>query len=192
MGNLLRKFQNGTANPEDYSLPPGIPKEGTLLPEMVQMFTTKLENVDREISQTDVLKMSGIDESIVRECWNMIKAIVREEEKHMAIAGFALGDGKFEFAIDPFGNPMVVDTFGTQDEDRPFLKEMYETQGQIIHCSKEFVRQEFIKMGYKARLDKARAKGLPTPLMPNLSDAFMREWESRYGLFAHEYAKTIL
>ena len=48
-------------------------------------------------------------------------------------------DGKKEFALGPGRVPVLVDSFGTLDEDRWWASDDYEN-GNIVSLSKEFVR----------------------------------------------------
>src|SRR5213596_1231063 len=78
-------------------------------------------------------------------------------------------DGKKEFAMDAERRLMVVDTFGTADEDRFWDLAAYE-RGEQVELSKEFVRQYYRKIGYHERLMAARKAGRPEPDIPVLPD----------------------
>ncbi|MBR7005473.1 MAG: phosphoribosylaminoimidazolesuccinocarboxamide synthase, partial [Candidatus Methanomethylophilaceae archaeon] len=75
--------------------------------------------------------------------------------------------GKKEFAYDKERRLMVVDTFGTLDEDRWWDAEEY-AKGNIVELSKEFVRQYYRETGYHAALYAARDAGKPEPDIPPL------------------------
>ena len=62
---------------------------------------------------------------------------------------------------------MVIDTFGTLDEDRWWDAEEY-AKGNIVELSKEFVRQYYREIGYHKALYDAREKGEPEPDIPAL------------------------
>ena len=62
---------------------------------------------------------------------------------------------------------MVIDTFGTLDEDRWWDAEEY-AKGNIVELSKEFVRQYYRETGYHKALYDAREKGEPEPDIPAL------------------------
>jgi phosphoribosylaminoimidazole-succinocarboxamide synthase len=76
-------------------------------------------------------------------------------------------DGKKEFAYDKDRRLMVIDTFGTLDEDRWWDSAAY-AGGKVEELSKEFVRQHYRGTGYHAKLMEAREKGLPEPPIPAL------------------------
>ncbi|MEM3038936.1 MAG: phosphoribosylaminoimidazolesuccinocarboxamide synthase, partial [Thermoplasmata archaeon] len=78
-------------------------------------------------------------------------------------------DGKKEFAFDEERTLMVVDTFGTADEDRWWdWTDM--SKGNFTELSKEYVRQHYRKIGYYDELKKARAEGKPEPSIPPLPE----------------------
>ena len=190
LGSLYEKFTTSKADPLDFGLPRGVPKLGTPLPRMATMMTTKLEKIDRDIDEQELLDLSGIDEGIVREGWEMITNIVSAETEYMERAGFAQGDGKFELAMNKKRELMIVDTFGTQDEDRPILLSSLK-KGKIEHYSKEFVRELYTQNGYKAKLKKARKNKQPDPSMPSLTDDELRKWSYRYKLFGSAYHAAV-
>ena len=62
---------------------------------------------------------------------------------------------------------MVVDTFGTLDEDRWWDAAEY-AKGNTVELSKEMVRQYYRETGYHAKLMAAREKGEAEPPIPAL------------------------
>jgi phosphoribosylaminoimidazole-succinocarboxamide synthase len=76
-------------------------------------------------------------------------------------------DGKKEFAIGNEGQIMLIDTFGTADEDRFWDRKSYE-EGRFIELSKEFVRQYYRGTGYLETLTEARDNAAPEPDVPAL------------------------
>ena len=69
--------------------------------------------------------------------------------------------------MDPTGKVVLVDTFGTLDEDR-WWDEAYEN-GECIELSKEFVRTHYIETGHQAESEKARDEGTEDPPIPELA-----------------------
>ena len=88
-------------------------------------------------------------------------------EKEAAKRGLIHCDGKKEFGYDENRNLMLIDTFGTLDEDRWWDAASY-AEGKVEELSKEFVRQHYRETGYHAKLMEAREKGLPEPDIPAL------------------------
>ena len=76
-------------------------------------------------------------------------------------------DGKKEFAYDENRQLMIVDTFGTADEDRWWDSAQY-AQGKCVELSKEMVRQYYRDIGYHEKLYLARKNRSPEPDIPAL------------------------
>ena len=95
-------------------------------------------------------------------------------EKEISPRGLLHVDGKKEFGIDDEGRVILVDTFGTADEDRFWDKGAYE-RGRQVEFSKEFVRQHYRTIGYHDALQKARAAGTPNLRSPRS----LRSWSMR-------------
>ena len=76
-------------------------------------------------------------------------------------------DGKKEFALGAGRKPVLVDSFGTLDEDRWWDAEAY-ANGEIVQLSKEFVRGHYIETGHHAELSEARKNGTDEPPIPAL------------------------
>jgi phosphoribosylaminoimidazole-succinocarboxamide synthase len=88
-------------------------------------------------------------------------------------------DGKKEYAFDEERELMVVDTFGTADEDRWWDWESY-SKGQFVELSKENVRQYYRQLGYYDKLVEARKMGKPEPKIPSLPEAKIKEISDLY------------
>ncbi len=85
--------------------------------------------------------------------------------------------------MDGDRSAMLVDTFGTADEDRFWDREEYE-EGRFVELSKEFVRQHYRDSGYHQALYGARDRGEPEPEIPALPDALVQQVSDLYvGLF---------
>ncbi len=129
--------------------------------------TTKLEAHDENLTDEEAKKMAGLtDEEFenIRNTVLKIDSIIAEEAGKR---GLIHCDGKKEFAFDKNRRLMVVDTFGTLDEDRWWDSEEY-SKGKIVELSKEFVRQYYRETGYHDALYSAREKGEPEPDIPPL------------------------
>ena len=88
-------------------------------------------------------------------------------------------DGKKEFAMDSGREPLLVDSFGTADEDRWWDLKKYE-DGEIVQLSKEFVRQYYRASGYYDELTTAREKGIAEPEIPALPEDMVRQVSELY------------
>ena len=89
-------------------------------------------------------------------------------------------DGKKEFALGPNRKVVLVDTFGTLDEDRWWDAEAY-ANGECIELSKEFVRTHYIGTGHQAELKKARDEGTEDPPIPELPQEVIDQTAELYA-----------
>ena len=167
-GSLLDRLKNGKVKPEDLGFEPGHEvKRGEKLPRPFVECTTKLEEHDENLTDEEAKKMAGLTEE---EYQNIVATVLRIDEimaKECAKRNLIHCDGKKEFAFDKDRKLMVIDTFGTLDEDRWWDAEEY-AKGNIVELSKEFVRQYYRETGYHKALYDAREKGLLEPDIPAL------------------------
>ena len=89
------------------------------------------------------------------------EGMLSEEEMEEARGRFQETPG-YEFAFDEGRTLMLIDTFGTADEDRFWDLKEFE-KGNYVEKSKEFVRGYYREIGYHDELYKARNEGLPEP-----------------------------
>src|SRR6185436_15399611 len=97
-------------------------------------------------------------------------------------------DGKIECGIGPDGGKMLLDVFGTPDEDRPVR---LGPEGGVNHFGKEYLRQILIQMGYFDDLKRARretGQDLPYPVLP---PDVIQEASTRYLVFADAYSAGV-
>ncbi|MDD5071618.1 MAG: phosphoribosylaminoimidazolesuccinocarboxamide synthase [Patescibacteria group bacterium] len=187
-GSIHRNFSAGDKNPEDYGLPAGaIPRVGTPFPWPVHHFTTKFEDIDRDITFSEACAMAGITEKDALEFWSMIDRLTGAIGFELNASGFALVDGKMECLMGPNREKLIGDVFGTPDEDRFCLLEALE-DGRVEHYSKEYLRQLFIEMGYYDELKAARKAGQPDPPIPRLPEEKIEETRQRYIAVAANYS----
>ena len=179
-GSLHDRMKEGRVRPEDAGFRNGhVPVYGEPLPEPFLETTTKLEKVDRELRRDEAVRISGLTSAEYDE---LLEAVLRIDEKlngEVRKRGLIHVDGKKEFAMDPERRLMLVDTFGTADEDRFWDLAGYE-KGQQIELSKEFVRQYYRKIGYHERLMVARKAGRPEQDIPPLPDNVLKEVRDLY------------
>jgi phosphoribosylaminoimidazole-succinocarboxamide synthase len=88
--------------------------------------------------------------------------------------------GKKEFALGPNRKVVLVDTFGTLDEDRWWDAAAYES-GECIELSKEFVRTHYIGTGHQAQLKHARDTGAEDIPIPELPQSVIDETAQLYA-----------
>ena len=154
-------------------------KYGEKLPEPFIEFTTKLEKVDRFVTKKEAVKMAALSEKeykqIVDAALTIDHTIAEEVEKRDLIHV----DGKKEYGFSEDRELMIVDTFGTADEDRWWDWEHY-SKGQFVELSKESVRQYYRQSGYYDKLTEARRMGKSEPKIPALPESKIKEISQLY------------
>jgi len=158
---------------------PGKVSYGDKLPQPFFETTTKLERVDRKIDFAEAVAISGIDENTLKEIRATILKMDERMNEEVARRGLIHVDGKKEFGMDENRNLMIVDVFGTADEDRFWDAERY-SHNEWVEMSKEVVRQYYRNTGYKDALYEARAKGEPEPAIPPLPDDMIAQVSEVY------------
>ncbi len=177
-GSMWDRVKAGKVSSKELGFPAGKSLEyGVRLPEPHFEVTTKLEPVDRLLTIPEALELSGLDRRELDAARETILKVDAAMQQEIGPRGLLHVDGKKEFGVDDAGALMVVDTFGTADEDRFWDQDAYE-RGRQVDFSKEFVRQHYRSTGYYDALQKAReAKGAEPaipPLPPLLIDEVSR------------------
>ncbi|MFQ5986427.1 MAG: phosphoribosylaminoimidazolesuccinocarboxamide synthase, partial [Thermoplasmata archaeon] len=189
-GSLLDRLEKGKEDPRDLGFPSSkLPEYGTRLPEPYLEVTTKLEPTDRLLTRDEALDISGLTASEFDEIWESVLRMDRTIQDEVARRGLIHVDGKKEFAMDGERAAMLVDTFGTADEDRFWDRGEYD-EGRFVELSKEFVRQHYRDTGYHEALYGARERGatepdipaLPEPMIQQVSDLYVSLFERLTGL----------
>ena len=167
-GSLMDRVKKGRITAEDLGFPKGhTVRAGERLPHPYLETTTKLEEHDRELDEAEAKRIAGLtdkDYKAILDAVLMVDGIIEEETSKR---GLIHVDGKKEFAYNTERELMVIDTFGTLDEDRWWDASAY-LEGRVEELSKEFVRQHYRETGYHSELMDAREKGLPEPPIPAL------------------------
>ncbi|MEM0129782.1 MAG: phosphoribosylaminoimidazolesuccinocarboxamide synthase [Thermoplasmata archaeon] len=179
-GSMWDRVKEGKVRAADLGFPSG--KElryGEKLPQPHFEVTTKLEPVDRLLTIDEALRLSTLDRATLDGIRETILRIDEAMQRDIAPRGLLHVDGKKEFAIDAEGAPMLVDTFGTADEDRFWDRDAYD-RGRPVEFSKEFVRQHYRSIGYYDRLMEARKTGAPEPEIPPLPPLLVDEVSRLY------------
>ena len=174
-----RRFERGELTAEELGVAPDC-EYGVKLNQPFVEVTTKFEKFDRNIGREEALEISNITEeeyeSIVKAALGVDEIIEREAAKN----GLIHVDGKKEFALGTNREVVLVDTFGTLDEDRWWDAEAY-ANGECIELSKEFVRSHYIGTGHQTELKEARDKGGDEPPIPALPQTVIDETAALYA-----------
>jgi phosphoribosylaminoimidazole-succinocarboxamide synthase len=167
-GSLYDRVKDGEVSVSALGFGSGHQVEyGEPLPEPFLEVSTKLEKTDRLLDKSSALNISKLSASEYEEAIEMILRIDEDIKKCVEPRGLIHVDGKKELAFDEDRQIMVVDVYGTADEDRFWDKSRYES-GEFVDLSKEYVRQYYRATGYKDELYGARSKGRSEPEIPGL------------------------
>jgi phosphoribosylaminoimidazole-succinocarboxamide synthase len=179
-GSLWDRVKAGKVTSRELGFPEGAALAyGQPLPEPHYEVTTKLEPIDRLLTTPEALELAAIDRKQLESAKETILRIDAAMSKEIEPRGLLHVDGKKEFAIDTEGALMLVDTFGTADEDRFWDKGAYE-RGKQVEFSKEFVRQHYRTTGYYDTLTAAREAKEPEPPIPPLPPLLVDEVSRLY------------
>jgi phosphoribosylaminoimidazole-succinocarboxamide synthase len=190
-GSFYQALKSGKKKPKDYGLD-HMPEYGERLPEPYFEQTTKLEHIDRKLDTAEALKISGLTPSELGRIKEICIEIDEMMQKEVGKRDLIHVDGKKEFAMDDKRNIMLIDTFGTADEDRWWDAKEYK-KGKIVEISKEFVRKWYendviytcpdgkCKFSYKQFLDRLREDGAPQVGIPPLSDEMVKRTAKLYA-----------
>jgi phosphoribosylaminoimidazole-succinocarboxamide synthase len=177
-GSLHDRLKSGQVKPEALGLT-HVPQYGEELPQPFFEYTTHLEKVDREVDREEALRIGGLTAEDLEDIREVVLRVDERMAKEVRRGGLIHVDGKKEFAFDRERGLMLVDTFGTADEDRWWdLKEW--KVGRCVELSKEFVRQYYRAAGYHDKLTEARRRGLPEPPIPPLPEEKVKEVSDLY------------
>jgi phosphoribosylaminoimidazole-succinocarboxamide synthase len=179
-GSMWDRVKAGKVTSEELGFPAGKSLEyGVRLPQPHFEVTTKLEPVDRLLAIPEALELAVIDRKQLDEIRETILRVDEAMQKEIGPRELLHVDGKKEFGIDADGRLMIVDTFGTADEDRFWDKDAYE-RGRQVDFSKEFVRQHYRQTGYYDELQKAREAKAAEPAIPPLPPLLVDEVSRLY------------
>ncbi len=179
-GSLLDRIKTGEMKPENIGFSPGhTVTYGEKLDEPFFEVTTKLEKTDRHLSMKEALRISGLTEDEMEHIRRTILKMDRRIASEVSQRELIHVDGKKEFAFDKDRMLLLVDTFGTSDEDRWWDAEAF-ANGNIVELSKEFVRQHYRKTGYFDTLEQARTGSRPEPEIPSLPGDMVRRTSELY------------
>ncbi len=179
-GSMFDRIGKGKVTPAELGYSPGhSPVYGEELPKAFFEMTTKLEAVDTLLSHDEALDMAGISQAEFESIRDIVLRIDEDINAGVKDRGLIHVDGKKELAFDKERNLMLIDVFGTADEDRFWDMEAY-SEGNHIELSKEVVRQHYRSTGYMEELYSARENGQPEPPMPALPGDFVAEVSKLY------------
>ncbi len=186
-GSLWDRLQDGRILAQDLGFEADACLEkGARLETPMFEITTKLEPIDRSVSRQEARHLSRMDDAAldgVHSLCVQIDALMDEQTKDANIIHV---DGKKEFGFDKKGRLMIVDVFGTADEDRWWDRRRYEESGEMAELSKEAVRKYYRESGYHKALYDARDNNENEPDIPPLPEALLEEISALYRSIADQ------
>ena len=180
-GSGWRRYARGDAPAEEFGFVPGtILEEGVKLPKPYLEVSTKFEKFDRLLDRAEALEISNLSDEEFDSILEIVVKIDEIIESEAAKRGLIHVDGKKEFALGEGRVPVLVDSFGTLDEDRWWDAEAYD-KGEIVQLSKEFVRGHYLKTGHHSELYAAREAGTEEPPIPALPQSIIDQTSTLYA-----------
>ncbi len=187
-GSIYDRIKTGEIDYHDLGFS-SIPEYGEKLPDPYFEVSTKFEKFDRYLTFSEAMEISGLKKSELLEIKEIILKIDKRINDSVEKNGLIHADGKKEFALGIERTPVIIDTFGTLDEDRFWDKKEYEN-GNVMELSKEMVRQYYRKNGYHDKLYNAREKNEPEPeighlpgeIIKKVSEMYMNMYEKITGM----------
>ena len=186
-GMLFDRVEAGKISPEQLGFKPGEPVPyGAKLPRPHFEMSTKLEPVDRFVTYDEALVISKLGRDGIRRIQDICLKIDATMGRLLEPTNLIHVDGKKEFGYDTDGALMLVDVFGTADEDRYWERAAYTRSGECVELSKEKVRQHYRAIGYKDALYEARGSGTEEPPMPPPPKGLLDEMAQVYRSIADQ------
>ncbi|MGB1458803.1 MAG: phosphoribosylaminoimidazolesuccinocarboxamide synthase [Candidatus Thalassarchaeaceae archaeon] len=180
-GSGWRRYARGDAPAEEFGFEPGtILEEGVKLPKPYLEVSTKFEKFDRLLDRKEALQISNLSDDEFDSILEIVVKVDEIIETEAAKRGLIHVDGKKEFALGEGRVPVLVDSFGTLDEDRWWDAEAY-TSGEIVQLSKEFVRGHYLETGHHSELYAARKAGTEEPPIPALPQSIIDQTSTLYA-----------
>ncbi len=180
-GSGWRRYKRGDAPAEEFGFEPGtVLVEGVKLPKPYLEVSTKFEKFDRLLDRDEALEISNITEDEFDAILDIVVKVDEIINQEAAKRGLIHVDGKKEFALGKERKPVLVDSFGTLDEDRWWDAESY-ANGEIVQLSKESVRVHYLGTGHHAELYAARQEGAQEPPIPALPQEIIDQTAKLYA-----------
>ena len=180
-GSGWRRYKKGDASAEEFGFPAGTElEEGVKLPVPYLEVSTKFEAFDRLLDREEALEISNLREEEFDEILRLVLLIDELIETEVSKRGLIHVDGKKEFALGPGRVPVLVDSFGTLDEDSWWDLPAYQN-GEVVQLSKEFVRAHYIESGHHKELYDARSSGVDEPPIPALPQSVIDDTAELYA-----------
>lgn len=146
--SMLKRLRNGTLKLEEVGLKK-MPLEGERLEKPIIDYATKLEATDRHLKNKEAQETAMLKDKEMQGLESIALQVNEFLNERAEAIGLEHADGKIEMAFTPKRELMLVDTFGTLDEDR-FLFEK-------THLSKQILRDYYVKKVWGEAIEKKEA-----------------------------------
>lgn len=150
--SVFRRIQRGTATLAQFGWS-SLPRPGTILDSPVIEFMTKLEEIDRFISEADARRLAGLTEKQWTALKQMTLAVNDVITRKAESVGLHHADGKLEFGVNDRGAIFLVDVAGTPDENR-FVMDGFD-------ISKQVLRNYYAPTELERKIQQWAATGVP-------------------------------
>jgi phosphoribosylaminoimidazole-succinocarboxamide synthase len=139
------------------------PQPGETLTHPVVEFTTKLEEIDRFVSEREAKDIACLSDEQMLQVKELALKIDDLLTRHAATVGLSHGDGKVELGISANGSIILVDATGTADENRFLLGD--------FHVGKQILRDHYAKIDLGGKVRHWAATKVPREDWPRLEKA---------------------
>jgi len=154
-------------------------KLASKLPEPIFDPTTKFEEKDRLIEDTEIISNRWLNEKELRDIKKVSIDLYKQMSDIVSKVGFIMADVKLEFGKDKNGTIILADSIGP-DEFRLWLNDQYKEGYYQESYDKQLIRDWLTQVGYKKKLDESRKNGLDNPHPPNLPEELILKVLDRY------------
>ncbi len=176
--SLYDKLVEGTVSHEELGFE-GHPDYGDRLPEPYIEIKSKVEDEKKELKKDEVLTLTGITKAEYQEIIEVILELDESIKKNAERNDLLHVIGKKEFAFDEEGRLMIVDSFGSVDQDIFWEMEDYK-EGEFIPKHKKILKEYYQEIGYHDELKEARNSEEKEPPIPSLSDEMIEKISEYY------------
>lgn len=150
--SVLSRLEKGETTVEELGLEEA-PAPGNVLKKPILEASTKLELTDRYLSWREAQEISALSDEEM-DCLKRTALAVNDFLNSKAESiGFFHADGKVEVALSPEREVIVVDVFGTLDENRFLFND--------FHVSKQVLRDYYKATPWFKQLSAAKNAGKP-------------------------------
>ncbi|MBU2100899.1 phosphoribosylaminoimidazolesuccinocarboxamide synthase [Candidatus Micrarchaeota archaeon] len=194
--SLLSRFRSGEAKPEQYGLT-SIPEPNQFFEKPLIELFTKLELTDRLLTEKEAKEISALNEKELNEIKLIALKVNDFLNKKASSLNLIHADGKIELGFSPERKLLLVDVFGTLDENRFLFNDM--------HVSKQIARDFYLKTDWYNELSAAKKSGkskdewpvpseIPSKLLELISEIYSsvaQEWINENFASARPLSKVI-